>query len=146
MSKDVKTLDRVGVFIPLPEDLAAQFPSKDEDTSKPHITLLYVGELDPSRVSDLKDAVAAVARTRAPFTVIIEDYGEFQNDEGKTIPHMIPRMKGGFGDLAGLHEQLKRAVFEGEEIPIKHRPGPFKPHVTLAYLDEGKVYTEPKRS
>jgi len=40
----------VGLFIPVPEPLASEFPSLgDEDTSPPHVTLLYVGDVPADR-------------------------------------------------------------------------------------------------
>lgn len=35
----------VGIFIRLPSQIGAQFPLKSQDTSPPHVTLLYIGKV-----------------------------------------------------------------------------------------------------
>lgn len=135
-----------GVFIPLPYDLAKDFPDKKlHDDSVPHFTVLYVGACSPEAYKTLCKIVRQVARKLKPFSMDLAHYGEFMNKEGQKIAHMRPGIISQFR-LAALHGLLRRAIEEfGKEINVQHTYGPgesksipyeaqFKPHATLAYL------------
>lgn len=135
-----------GVFIPLPYDLAKDFPDKKlHDDSVPHFTVLYVGACSPEAYQTLCKIVRQVARKLKPFSMDLAHYGEFMNKEGQKIAHMRPGILSQFR-LAALHGLLRRAIEEfGKEINVQHTYGPgeskkipyeaqFKPHATLAYL------------
>lgn len=154
-----------GVFVPLPFNLARQFPNKDhEDDSVPHITLLYIGDVDPADYERVVSAVTRVARHWTPFRMEMLTYGEFHNPKGQLIPHMKPRAAGlrtslldfrGFENPLGvLHQDLKQAV-ERLNVPVAHTYGPegdpnrpdwanFKAHATLDYLPGDATYDGPK--
>lgn len=134
-----------GVFLPLPFDLAKDFPNKDhEDDSVPHITLLFAGKLSPSDYRKFSKIVGRVARRVRPFTMDLAQFGEFVNASGQRIPHMSPsfvcRHK-----LSILHGVLRRAV-ETAGIKCAHTYGSdsvpsgvpyevmFNAHATLDYL------------
>jgi len=57
----LKTADQltshIGVFVPLPADLAKQYPKKVDDPSPAHVTFLYVGDVPPARRSEFTDLV-----------------------------------------------------------------------------------------
>lgn len=130
--------ESVGIFLRVPPDLAKQFPSlDDEDKSPPHATMLFVGDCDGFQYSKVVDACREVCSQLPAFKVSLDDYGEFENPKGQTIAHMIPRSDGG-PQLADIHTALRAAVL-ARGIPVEHHSdGPFKPHVTLAYIDSGK--------
>jgi len=129
----------VGVFIPIPSEAAAQFPSKDdEDKSPPHITVLYAGDLSDAETQVFTALVRAIAHAFAAFPIEMTDYGEFVNDKGQTIAHMIPRSS----SLELLHRAI-RSSCEDARLPIEHKPG-FKSHATLAYVEKGKRYNGPR--
>lgn len=156
-----------GVFIPLPYNLAKQFPPKpkEEDDSAPHVTLLYIGDVTPEEMTKVVSAVREVAKDWPPFRMDVSTYGEFKNDKEQTIPHMAPaatiRVKGPQGvyyrTLGELHADLFAAV-EGCGVKIAHKYGhtkaspsfakraeTFKSHTTLAYQNKGDgPYTGPK--
>lgn len=143
--------ESVGVFIRLPEPLAAEFPKNKQDDSPPHITMLYVGECDPVKYAEVLDAVRSVAKDWTPFTLDVSDYGEFvatkpgtAPEDNMTIAHMIPRVMHG-KTLADLHERLW-AECEKRGVTADHfRDGPFKPHTTLAYVKPGAAaYSGPR--
>lgn len=141
-------VDHVGVFIKLPDWLGDQFPSLGkEDSSPPHCTVLYVGKCGMSQLAALRDAVRDVARNCEPFTLDVTDYGEFttmQPGKKKVIPHMVPRVLTGAMQLADLHEKLWAACEKNGITCDHYRDGPFKPHITLAYLDPDKTYDGPR--
>ena len=130
-----------GVFIPVPEPAASQFPAKPEDPSPPHITVLYVGEIAPEDRSALARMVRVATRWASPFEVEMTDYGEFKNDDGATIAHMIPRTNG--DEIAALHGSLRRFL-EDAGFAVAHHDGPFKPHATLGYVPAGEQYGGPR--
>lgn len=121
------------VVLRVPDEIAEQFPDKPEDDSPAHVTLCYVGEADAPTVGRVVEAVKEVAAALDPWPVSLEDYGEFTNDDGKTIAHLIPRAEGGpeVGQVAAM---IEKALVAREVVPKVHA-GPFRPHATLAYLD-----------
>jgi len=142
-----------GVFLPVPSNLARYFPDKsEEDDSVPHFTVLYAGDLSPADYGKLVDAVGRVARSHEPFLMRMGGYGEFTNNDGQTIPHMIGSAWPEQSSLNSLHEALRKAA-EQAGIPIAHTYGPdedpkkgyaeqFKAHATLAYINPGEpAYT-----
>ena len=158
---DVAT-PKSGVFIPLPDTLARYFPKKAEDTSVPHLTLLFVGEITPEDEKKLVEVVRSVADRWPPFRADVVGYGEFENKDGATIAHMIPSASiclssanGVFRGLADLHADLYAALddagldaqhnYKGEKFgDYGDRVAAYKPHVTLDYVPAGGKYTGPK--
>lgn len=133
----------VGIFLRVPEPLASEFPSRSpHDDSPPHATLLYVGDCTEQQLADVEKAARENLEWTEPFEVEVCDYGEFQNDEGQTIAHMVPKALGKNARLSEIHDGLRWSM-ESFGIPVQHVFG-FKPHVTLAYLPEGAVYKGPK--
>lgn len=154
-----------GVFLPVPGNLALQFPDKAEhDDSHPHFTLLYVGDVCPAGFKLLVEGVRSVAKRIMPFTMVMKRYSEFTNPEGQTIPHMTGEAQIHFADsahrmvvpsfgLGYLHAMLHGAV-TSRGVEVAHRYGPesppapsaahFKAHATLQYLEPGQLYVGPK--
>ena len=145
-----------GVFLPLPFDLAKDFPDKSEhDDSIPHYTLLYVGDCTPEEYKSLCTVVRGIALKLKPFPMDLASYGEFMNKEGMKISSMGPSLAARFR-MAALHGMIRRAVESlAKDVKVKHTYGPeesktipyeaqFKPHATLAYLPRMMPYTGPK--
>jgi 2'-5' RNA ligase/GNAT superfamily N-acetyltransferase len=130
-----------GLFIRIPSDLGKEFPKKEEDDSPPHVTLCYIGELNRAEITKATKAAREVLSDIAPFHVEMTDYGEFENPEGKTIAHMIPRAP----ELEPLHRRLGRAL-KDVGIEASRLGQPLKPHASLAYVEEGRKYDGPRPS
>lgn len=128
----------VGVFAPLPPELAAQFPERDEhDSSPPHVTCLYVG-----RVPDYQ---ATLVRR-----VLQEAVGWWNKDLhfklAPSVSYFPPSEHSGNCQVAkldvvcpGLHvlrEQLKEALVRSGVNVADNWPV-FRPHATLQYLEPG---------
>jgi len=147
-----------GVFIPLPETLARYFPRKPEDTSTPHVTLLFIGPLTPDDERKVVEVVRKVADQWPPFRTDLALYSEFKNAEGVTIAHMVPtaticlsQRDGIYRGLAHLHADLYAAL-DDAGIEVQHNYGgekfgtyddrvaTYKPHATLAYVPAGERY------
>lgn len=143
-----------GVFIPLPFDLAKDFPDKShEDDSVPHLTILYAGNLGAQDYAKFVNVVGRVCRSVKPFTMDLAHYSEFINKNDQTIAHMVPGFTGS-SILARLHGMLRREV-EAEGIKLEHNYGPmdnplvpyevkFIAHATLNYMKPGEMYRGPK--
>jgi len=159
-----------GIFLPIPYNLARQFPNKDaHDDSVPHYTLLYVGDISPEDFYDkLVPAVRDVAQRFMPFSLEMRLYGEFKNDKGQSIAHMggfatVPKVIPQVGrptvhlvDMGHLHAMLWGAA-EARDVNVAHgykgtptTPDPvlramaYKSHATLQYMEPGEVYSGPK--
>lgn len=139
--KDHRT-NTYGVFIPVPDQLLRRleivYPrllDRSVDDSPPHITVLYVGELDESQAEELRKTVRAAIETLEPFAVRIEGTGHFDNPDQTVFYARVVS-----DALVNLHHVLKSSV-ESAGIPVNHRYGPdgvFKAHVTLSYGPPGK--------
>lgn len=129
--------ENVGIFVPLPEDIARQFPlegKEKEDSSPSHVTVLYIGDLaDSDKQKKLIDVVQKTASVLNPFEVNLGKVEEFVNDKNQKVTHSSVEGK----DLHKLHNILK-GVFKLIGIPFSDKYPEYKPHVTIEYIDEGK--------
>jgi len=134
-----------GVFIAVPPDIArkveAAYPAisltNAKDDSPMHITLLYIGDLDPHQVEMTKNILAAVLDAQPSFRVDIAGTDFFYNDE-RDIFHIKAVGK----ELANMHYHLKSTLLAAG-IPVTHDYGPdggqeFSGHITLGYLQKGE--------
>lgn len=126
--------EHVGVFAPLPADLAKQFPKKDEDSSKAHVTLCYIGPVPDKQ--DQKVLVKAVrdlyADVVGPIKARLSGVDYFRSATGSVAYAKVVFSK----DMGYLKDRLKSLLEDrGVEVHDQH-PLAFNPHVTLAYYDD----------
>lgn len=100
-----------------------------ERPEKLHITLKFLGEIEPSRVEDLSRAAGRAAARVGPFELTLEEAGAFP-------PHGPPRVlwlgvRDASGRLAGLQSSLED---ECAAAGFAREARPFKPHLTLARI------------
>jgi len=132
-----KTGDRTGVgfFIPVPKELAGQFPPLgDEDKSKPHATFLYVGNVPADQEEAFLNASReAFAEIREPVRAHLQGPEYFVHpDKGRRVALMGIRYS---HDMAGIRWKLRDKLIDaGLRVDDKF-PLIYRPHVTLAYLD-----------
>ena len=125
----------VGLFIRLPEFLAEQFPSLgDEDSSPPHITLFYSGNVSVEREEEWLGIVQnELSALHGPIRAALDgsvDYFEHADKE-RTVAYAPVRFS---ADLAAFKWNLRGKLMDaGFEMEDWH-PLVFRPHVTLAYL------------
>lgn len=117
----------------VPEPYSEQFPDLgDEDNSPPHITFLYLGEVDPKRsdelVSIIQDVMSTAKAVRAQHMGL--DYFEQPDREGRCA---IDRVRFSH-DLAGYRDRLRSAL-EDAGFDVADSFVVFQPHTTLEYLD-----------
>jgi len=131
----------VGLFIPLPRELAAQRPSLGDDDSSPaHCTVMYVG--------DCKDAGPLIASTRRvlagtrPFRVGLSEAVSYfepnENNGQRSVAKLEVLDRRGRG-LHQLRAQLW-AAFERDGVEFSDSFPKYEPHVTLGYLEPGTKY------
>lgn len=125
--------DSVGFFIPLPKDLARQFPSlAPEDNSPSHCTFLFVGTVPESREGEfievceriLRDLPQKVTATLGPLDHFIH------HDKDRAVAHVQVKFSQDM-DWQRLHlvNGLRQAGFD-----VSDSWRQYKPHVTLKYM------------
>ncbi|MBI2202710.1 MAG: RNA 2',3'-cyclic phosphodiesterase [Candidatus Rokubacteria bacterium] len=96
-----------------------------------HVTLKFLGGVEPPKVELVQSAVARAVRGTAPFDLVVTGLGAFPS---ATRPRVIwAGITAGRGELTGL-----AASIEHELAPIGFAPEdrPFSPHVTLGRVRE----------
>ena len=98
-----------------------------EKPEKLHITLKFLGDIEPARVEALSSAAASAAASLEPFELTIEEPGTFP-------PHGQPRVLWlGLVDASGRLALMQRALeTECAAVGFARESRPFKPHLTLA--------------
>lgn len=84
-----------------------------------HLTLLFLGEVEPSLIPAIQNAMDDVAAMQPPVSLRLAGYQAFRNI-------LVLRVD---GELTPLHASLKAAILP-LGIPLESRP--FKAHITLA--------------
>lgn len=125
----------VGLFIPLPREIAAKFPPKsEEDLSDQHVTFLYVGQVEPHQEQALLDAVRHTFSTvHGPMRASLGEVEHFTHPEKeRQVAVLDIRFSHGMAELRWkLRDNLIEAGFDvADSFPLIYRP-----HTTLAYLD-----------
>jgi len=128
--------ESVGLFITLPSEIAEQYPTEGkegQDSSPPHLTLLYIGDIPTQFEEKILEVVKQVCENFRKFKVKIKKPRKWINDKNQTIYHSpIASSK-----LVKLHDALKQA-FDLNQIPYSKKYPDFKPHVTIEYVNEGE--------
>jgi 2'-5' RNA ligase len=127
--------EHVGLFLPLPERLARQYPpegKEGEDTSPPHLTLVYIGDVDDGKVEELREVLSRIVQAVPPMDLRLLPPTTFQNEEGQTILHSPVAGP----QLEQAHNAIKGAL-QRRGFDVKHYDE-FKPHVTIEYIDPGE--------
>jgi len=134
---------RVFIAMPVPEPVKAALLELQSELSalvsgpglrwvKPeqfHLTLSFLGEVDPSRCEDLLAAARAGCRGYAPFKVKAAQAGFFPNEHRPRVLWAGLHTPG--QELAALQRSVASATGLFAERPEEH---PFSPHLTLARI------------
>jgi 2'-5' RNA ligase len=108
----------------LARDCAARTGGRAPDPANLHVTLAFIGNVDPGRVVILREAGSRAAAAATPFTLVLDRIGAFRKQEIAWLG--CSRVSEAMQALAdGLFAQLAAAGFALERRP-------FRPHVTLA--------------
>lgn len=89
-----------------------------------HLTLAFIGEIDPARVEAMTEVIAAAAEHEATMTLATGAVGAFPRPARATVAWY------GIADPGGLLARLAGRVRRSLGTALE--PQPFRPHVTLA--------------
>jgi len=112
------------------------------DPADAHVTLKFLGEVDPARVGAVEAALAtAVADAGVdPFELVVGDFGVFPSVDYISV--VWAGVREGGPELARLHEAVERELTAIGFDPADHE---FTPHVTLARMDDARGKAEVQR-
>ena len=139
---------RLFVSIDLPDRLAEAVADAQErfadaeglrlvDPTQAHLTLFFLGDTDPDRVSAIEDALERAVDDADvdPFELRVGGFGVFPSPEYISVVWVGVRDGGGAAETTRLHdavsEELTALGFEGDD----HE---FTPHVTIARMDDAR--------
>lgn len=109
LQKEVRSISDSGTFPPR-ENL--------------HMTLAFLGDVHPARLSVLRKAIDTAAASEGKFPLILSGLGTFQSQRDTTV--WLGSMKN--ERLAALQKRLQSAL-EKSGFPLENRA--FRPHITL---------------
>ena len=132
----------VGLFIPLSDSLASQFPSLgEEDRSPSHCTFLYIGQVDKDQEERLIQTIQEVfsgVRGTVRGSLFGPDYFVHPAKERRVAVMRVRFSQ----DLAKLRSDLWSALQDNGFDVDDSFPLVYSPHVTLEYLtDTDEEYT-----
>jgi 2'-5' RNA ligase len=97
------------------------------DPSRWHVTLAFIGEVEPDRVEPAGDALArAASEVASPIRVRVAGGGRFGR---RRFTILWAALTGDVAPLAALADMVRREL-RRSRVPFDHKP--FKPHLTLA--------------
>ncbi len=91
-----------------------------------HLTLKFLGDIYPSRVEDITEAVQRASLAASSFELFLSGLGTFPNDRRPRV--IWAGVQGDLGPLAKLQAGIETEV-TGLGFPGENRP--FTPHLTL---------------
>ena len=102
-----------------------------------HITLKFLGELEPGVIAQVKDSLTPL-KTFKPFTIELSYIGAFPN---LNTPRVI-WLSGDKGarELTQLSRQVNNVLYE--EVDLAKDEKRFKPHLTLARVKDERLTEE----
>lgn len=131
LNEEASTVESIGVFIKLPEDLAKQYQQMKEDPSPPHITVLYIGDVDVEQKAKAIKTIKEIVAAYDPIDVWVDGLAYFTNPKGEEIAHSMVEAK----TLAALSKDLWDELLR-IGIKVQHSFPDYTPHVTLQYGDK----------
>jgi 2'-5' RNA ligase len=139
-------MKRLFLSVDLPGDFADEVEAVQErfaeagglrfvDPTQAHVTMKFLGDVEPARVADVESAVeAAVDRADVgPFDATVADLGVFPSLDYISVVWLGVRE--GTDELARLHEALETETTAIGFDPEDHS---FTPHVTIARMNDAR--------
>lgn len=126
---DIGARSAMVALYPRPEEAAALAEEGGEEPASMHVTLAYLGEIDPAMIDSIGAALRLVAAGHAPLEGTAGGTGAFK-DNGNGVPAIV------LPDVPGLVE-LRMEVCEAllaAQIDYGRNHG-YQPHLTIAYRD-----------
>ncbi len=105
------------------------------ETDNLHLTLLFIGNINKTRIAELAEIADGVAAEMDPFDVVVARLGLFPADSKEPKVLSID-VRGMDKSLQRLHARLHDALSQ-REFDLERRP--YKPHLTLARITSIKT-------
>jgi RNA 2',3'-cyclic 3'-phosphodiesterase len=140
---------RVFVAIPLPSELKAKLVILQQEFRQIsmdatwvreagfHVTLKFLGEVQPGRMPSIADAILETGQRYRPFSITLRGIGAFPNVSRPRV--LWVGLEQGGGVLRGLQKELEENLAL-RDFPPDERP--YNPHLTLARLKHVKQHRE----
>jgi 2'-5' RNA ligase len=105
------------------------------DPAGAHVTLTFLGEVDPDRLDALEAALATAVDDAGvdPFHTVVGGFGVFPSLDYISV--VWAGVREGIPELTRLHEAVERETTALGFDPADHE---FTPHVTLARMDDAR--------
>ncbi|AZH26986.1 RNA 2',3'-cyclic phosphodiesterase [Haloplanus aerogenes] len=105
------------------------------DPEGAHVTLKFLGEVDPDRVDTIQGALTTAITDAdvSPFEMVVGDFGVFPSLDYISV--VWAGVREGGSALTRLHEAVERETTALGFDPEDHE---FTPHVTLARMDDAR--------
>ena len=127
--------ESIGLFVRLPNKIALQFPPRsEEDTSPPHITMLYIGSKTAKETDEIKSLIETELKQHSVLECEVGGVGYFDTPDG-----IVAYSKIDCPGLEKIHKALHK-VLTDNNIEVEHIDTKFIPHATIEYRDD-KKYT-----
>jgi len=98
-----------------------------------HLTLRFLGDVDPGRVEGIASRAEECVKAIAPFFIGIRGCGGFPNPRNPRVIWI------GVEDPAGLLKEIQAKVEQGmEEMGFTREARAYTPHLTIGRLRSGK--------
>jgi 2'-5' RNA ligase len=97
-----------------------------------HLTLKFLGNVDPRAIPKLTGAMENSARNTEPFSLSVSQLGAFPNAKSPRVVWV--GLTGDIGILAELQKRLDRSLVS---IGFTPENRPFSPHLTLGRIRDG---------
>lgn len=98
-----------------------------------HLTLKFLGEIDPGRVPEIKEALKKTFEDHRPFSLIAEGLGAFPRLESPRVVWV--GLRGDLEKLAALQKDVEKTL---GLLGFPREDRPFKPHLTLGRMRSQK--------
>ena len=126
--------DSICVVIPIPPEIEGvpDIPNNGEQ----HVTLVYVGQGSEEDALDICEIVAGSGAPIVGQPMSLGPLGHFERPGAGLVAHSRVLVT---PTISEAREGTVGAI-EGAGYEIKHHPGPWKPHATLAYMQPGELW------
>ena len=107
-----------------------------------HLTLKFLGEIDPGLVDGIMNALGRAAQGTGAFRLALSDIGAFPSANNPRV--IWAGLEGELDTLKDIQEKIDREVHSTTGLPMETRP--FTPHLTLGRMGNRASSDERRRA
>ncbi len=97
-----------------------------------HLTVVFMGNVEASRISPICEAVGRICKAHNPFRIGVKGIGLFGSRRNPRV--LWIGLAGDVDRMAGLRDDLQKGLVP---FGIKGEERPFRPHLTLGRFRDG---------